>query len=166
MSVNVDALTLSNIAAILLSPVIAVLITLWHQRRQQKRDSRMYILTTLFANRHFPTSEACVQALNMIDVAFLKNKRVRQLWREYFEMLGNSGLDNQPGYEQRQEKNRDLIYEMARSLGYHGAITHNDMQRIYIPRGLGMAAARQEELANELLRVLKASGGLSVSPKA
>ncbi len=166
MLASIDPWTATNMAAILLSPLIAVLVSIWLQRHHQKRDRQLYILTTLYANRHAPISEACVQALHAIDIAFSQHKRVRQLWREYYEMLGNVGLNNPTGFQQRHEKNRDLIHAMAKSLGYRGTITHSDMQRIYVPEGMGKAADRQQEIANELLRVLKASGGVSVVPKS
>lgn len=161
MTIN-DWLT---ILAILLSPVIAVLVTLWMQFRRQARDRQLVVLITLFANRHQPVANECVQALNAIDVVFGSNARVRQLWREYYDMLGNAGLNNPNGFEQRQAKNRELIYAMAQSLGFRGAISHNDMERVYIPEAMGRDRERVDEIARELLRVLKASGGVSLSQR-
>lgn len=153
------------ILAILLSPVIAVLVTIFLQSRKAKKDYKMYIFSALIATRHSPINDETVRALNMIDIAFYKDKNVRKLWREYYEMLHNKGLDNELGYKTRQTKNLELITEMAKVLGYGKEITALDVERVYYPVGLGQAFSRSEEIANELLRVLKASGGLQITEK-
>lgn len=151
-----------NILAIVISPIIAVLISIWVQNRKEKQQHKMYIFTTLMATRHSPIIDEKVRALNMIDVVFHDKPRVRQLWREYFDMLGNEGLNNPTGWDQRQKKNLELIHEIAKVLGYGKAITHLDVDRVYYPVGLGEKSRRTDELLNELLRVLRASGGLQV----
>jgi len=80
-------------------------------------------------------------------------------------MLHNTGLNNELGYKTRQTKNLELITEMAKDLGYSKEITALDVERVYYPVGLGQAFTRSEEIANELLRVLKASGGLQITEK-
>jgi len=99
----------------------------------------------------------------MIDIAFCKDKKVRQLWREYYDMLANKGLDNELGYKTRETKNLELITEIAKVLGYGKEITALDVDRVYSPIGLGKAFDRSEEIANELLRVLRSSGGLQIT---
>ncbi len=153
-----------NIIAVLLSPLIAVLVTVYLQDRREKRNHKMWIFRTLISTRHAPISDENVRALNTIDVVFHDCPRVRELWHEYFDMLANKGLDNELGWNQRQKKNIELITEIAKALGYGHAITHLDVDRIYYPVGLGAQSQRSEDIANELLRVLKASGGLNVSP--
>jgi len=154
-----------NIIAVLLSPVIAVLITLYLQNRREKRNQKLWIFNTLIATRHSPVIEENVRALNMIDVVFHDSQRVRQLWHEYFGMLGNEGLNNEVGWSQRQKKNLEMITEMAKVLGYGEAITYLDVDRVYYPVGLGSQSQKQAAIADELLRVLKASGGVQFAPR-
>jgi hypothetical protein len=149
-----------NILAILLSPVVAVLVTVFLQSRKEKRNQKLWIFNTLIATRHSPIVDENVRALNMIDVVFHDSARVRQLWREYFDMLCNEGLNNPNGWSQRQKKNLELITEMAKVVGYGAAITHLDVDRVYYPIGLGEQSQKAQEIAAELLRVLKASGGV------
>lgn len=54
---------------------------------------------------------------------------------------------------------------MAKSLGYAKSISYLDVDRVYYPVGLGEQTQRTNEIADELLRVLKASYGLQVVPK-
>ena len=135
-------MTAVNIVAILLSPAIAVLITLYLQKRREKRNQKLWIFNTLIATRHSPVIEENVRALNMIDVVFHDSPRVRQLWHEYFDMLGNEGLNNKLGWSQRQKKNLEMITEMAKVFGYGEAITHLDVDRVYYPVGLAINIER------------------------
>jgi len=149
-----------NILAILLSPIIAVLISVHLQNRREKRNQKLWIFNTLIATRHSPILDENVRALNMIDVAYHDSPRVRELWHEYFDMLGNEGLNNPNGWAQRQKKNLEMITEMAKVVGYRTAITHLDVDRVYYPVGLGEQSQTAQQIATELLRVLKASGGV------
>lgn len=159
-------MTLFGVLAVLLSPVIAVLITLWHQGRKEKRDAKRWILQTLIATRHSPITDETVRALNLIDVVFHNAPTVRRLWHEYYDMLGNQGLHNPSGWTTRQKKNLEMLTEMAKVLGYGRAVTHLDVDRVYYPQGLGDQQHRMNEISNELLRVLKGSEGLQVLPRA
>ena len=154
-----------NILAITLSPIIAVLISIWLQDRKEKRQQKLWLLYALISTRHTPLSEESIKALNSIDLVFWDENSVRRLWKEYFEMLNNQGLQNDVGYRQRTTKLLELITEMANVLGYKDAITALDVDRIYLPTGLGKVMERNEELANELLRVLKSSNGFKLSEK-
>ena len=44
---------------------------------------------------------------------------------------------------------------MAKALGYGKAITHLDVDRVYYPVGLGHQSQTVQEIAEELLRVLR-----------
>lgn len=149
-----------NVLAILLSPLIAVLVTVYLQNRREKRNQKLWIFNTLIATRHSPIADENVRALNMIDVAYHDSSCVRELWHEYFDMLGNEGLNNPNGWGQRQKKNLEMITEMAKVVGYRTAITHLDVDRVYNPVGLGEQSQTAQQIGRELLRVLKASGGV------
>lgn len=149
-----------NMAAIVLSPVFAVLISIWIQDRKEIRNRRFSIFNLLVTTRHRIATEDQVRAFNAIDTVFHDCDDVRRQWKEYFDLL------NRPEQEsQWKVKYLELLSAMAASIGYKDAIKHEDLDRIYGPRGLYSEAERQAELSNELLRVLKASGGISLSLK-
>jgi len=154
-----------NILAILFSPIIAVLISVYLQTRREKKKQKLWIFNTLIATRHNPITDENVRALNMIDVVFFDYLSVRKLWHEYFDMLSNEGLNNTIGWSQRQKKNLEMITEMAKLIGYKKAITHLDVDRVYYPVGLGNQSKKTEEISNELLRVLKESHGIQFHSK-
>ena len=128
--------------AILLSPVIAVVVTLWHQGRKERRASKLWVFNTLIGTRHSPLSDQNLRALNLIDVVFHDEAEVRRLWREYFEMLSNVGFNNPAGFATRQKKNLEMLTAMAATLGYKETITHLDVDRVYYPVALAEQAAR------------------------
>lgn len=155
-------ITIVNIIAILASPLVAVLVSAYLQKSKEKKDIKMRILAALISTRHTPVSEEAVRSLNLIDVVFSKDKAVRDLWHEYYEMLHNKGLDNETGHQTWQKKKLELIKEMAKAVGYGEEISHLDIDRVYIPVGLGKSWERNEELANEFLRVLKNTEALQL----
>jgi len=154
-----------SIIAILLSPAIAVGVSMWIQTRREKLQHKRFIFTKLMETRHEIYSQEIVRALNMIDVAFYDNSRVRELWKEYLEMLNNKGLDNPQGWEQRKKKRLELVQGMAKAVGYGKGISHLDVDRFYLPVGLVEERQRAEDIGKELLRVLKESHGIKVVQK-
>jgi hypothetical protein len=158
-------MTIAMIVATLFSPLVAVLVTLWLQSRKEKRDAKRWIFTTLIGSRHRPLADETVRALNMIDVTFHDSAKVRRLWREYFDSLGNTGLQSVEGFKQRQVKNLEMISAMAAELGYGKTVSQIDVDRVYYPIGLGKQVDRSEELADELLRVLKGTQGFVLAAK-
>ena len=149
-----EALT---IIAIVVSPVVAVLVSRYAQDRKEKRQNQLQLLSSLIATRHQATTAEAVRALNLIDVVFHDKTEVRRLWKEYFDMLHNEGLLNPSGYAQWNKKKLELITEMAKVLGYGKEISHLDMDRIYSPVGIAEDTQRTNLLTDELLRVLKAT---------
>jgi hypothetical protein len=154
-----------SIIAILLSPLIAVMVSIRVQDWKEKRHHRRYIFSTLMSTRHQVISDEIVRALNMVDVAFLNKRAVRRLWKEYLEMLNNEGLNNPLGWEQRSQKRLELIQEMAKAVGYGKKISHLDVTRFYMPVGLVEDRQRSKEIGDELLRVLKESHGIKLVQK-
>ena len=159
-----QTVTIINVVALLVSPVIAVVITLWFQWWNEKRRSKLWAFHTLLGYRHAPLSEEPLRALNSIDALFYKDASVRRLWHDYFSMLNNEGLNNENGWRQRNTKYLEMLAEMAKVLGYGQKLTHLDIDRVYRPTGVAMAAERSEALADELLRVLRGTQGLAVVP--
>jgi hypothetical protein len=157
-------MTITAVLAIIFSPVVAVLISLWVQQRRETRQNQLSILTALIGSRHQPLSPEGVRALNMIDLVFHDNEKVRGIWHEYFDMLCNEGLNNPSGFQQRNKKNIELVTAMAAALGYGKAITHLDIDRIYSPVGFWERDRNVAEIHSELLRVLKATARVGVEP--
>lgn len=69
-----------EIAAIIIGPLVAVLITVWLQRRHQKYDAKLRLFTTLMIHRKSnPPAFDWVNALNLIDVVFEDDQEIVRL---------------------------------------------------------------------------------------
>ena len=152
-----------NVIAILLSPIIAVLITLWYQHYKTKQDAKYRLFLTLMAHRKrlVPTYDL-VDSLNTIDVIFANHQNVINLWHEYYAMLCQKFDDT--NYEARSHKHLQLLSEMAKVLGYK-KIQQIDIDKFYVPEAHGAIADYSYKIQTELLRVLQNTSHFLVEPK-
>src|SRR5690242_1689714 len=147
-----ETLAILTLVAIVVSPLVAVLVTTYLQDRKERRTQKVWLLSTLIGTRHNPLADETIRALNLIDVVFHDAPRVRALWHEYYDMLNNAGLNNPVGWEQWKQKNLEMITEMAQSLGYGQAITHLDAARVYTPIGPTEQARKNAQLVDGFLK--------------
>jgi len=142
--------------AILLGPIFAVMITLWYQSKKEKQQHKFLLFQTLMSRRRdFPISQEWVDALNLIDVVFHDNKKAVGLWHAYHEMLGHKERD----YGEENRKYLDLLHSLALGLGYKN-LQQTDIDRFYLPVGLGDQKALSEALQREQLIYLQNSNKL------
>ncbi len=140
-----------SIIAIITGPIFAVIITLWYQKRNEKRNSKMQLFMSLMAHRkEFPVNQEWVNALNLIDVIFVSNKQVVTLWHDYHDLLYRLDRD----FEGENRKYLDLLLAIAHDLGYKD-ILQTDIDRFYTPIGLGDKKKMGEDIQKEYLQFLK-----------
>lgn len=136
-----------ELAALALSPLIAVLVSIWIQNRQEKRRFKFGVLYALVANRYALFADERLKALNAIDLIFRDDLAVRKLYKEYLELLSNQGMENKQGYKTRDNKLSELIGAMARTLGYAGKFSEFDFQRAYVPKYFENVAKQNQKSA-------------------
>jgi hypothetical protein len=152
------------ILAVIIGPVAAVLITLWHQDRKQKIDTKKRIFLTLMAHRRaLPPNPEWANALNLIDVVFGDHPQIVALWHEYYAFLAQIQSWEETT-QQREHKYLELLSAMAHSLGY-GTLQQTDIDKFYVPRAHGEQSVLTAEIQKELLRVLKDTARFVVDPK-
>ena len=151
-----------HLLAIMVSPVFAVLVSMYIQDKKEAKRAKRAILETMISTRHNLINEQTVRVINMIDIIYADDDDVRRLWNEYFVMLNNEGLNNENGYKLRNGKNMELIQAMATAVGIGAKINLLDLSRIYCPQGLVNQNELAQSLAVELLRVLKSTKSLHV----
>lgn len=144
--------------ATLFGPIIAVIITLWHQERSKRRDMEQRLFVTLMAHRKsFPPPVEWVNALNLIDVVFFDRRKVLTAWRDLYDYFHVKPMD----LRQLNHKSVALLTEIAKELGYKN-LQQIDIDKFYSPIAHGEQARTAEALQTELLRVLQATERLSV----
>ena len=133
-----------NLIAIIIIPIIAVLIGQWLQTRSEKRKDKMHIFKTLMTSRVYGWTQESVHCLNIIDIVFADDKKVRNAWKDLYDKycVQNPDESQLKKIETAQYK---LLETMAVSLGYKDKVTWETIQTPYIPKGM----LRQIEAQNQ-----------------
>lgn len=131
---------LLTIIATLLSPLIAVQVTKWIERKRVVRDEQVRVFKTLMATRATNLDPRHVEALNIIDVIFSsdsqKEAKIRQCWKQYLDHLNDSSYARDVWNARRVELFIELLYVMAIFLGFDFDKVHLKNQAYY-PVGHG-----------------------------
>lgn len=127
-------LTVVNIFAVILSPIIALWISNKIQEKKEKRNDKLWILKTLMIQRATIQDVNYVNALNLIDLIFIDSSNVRKAYKElYNEYLKRGESFN---YEKVHRARTKLIETIVNDLGYKDKITWEDIQELYVPEWL------------------------------
>jgi hypothetical protein len=155
-----------NVLAILLSPLIALqigkLLEVLSSRNRRKED----IFNTLMETRAQTLSYEHVRALNKIDVAFYKDKSVRESWGSYRDHLGSypqngDETDKKIWTDKIPQKLADLLANMAKLLKYDFDETLL-IKGAYIPSAHGLIENEQSVLRQALVEVFAFKHPLNV----
>lgn len=138
------ALTIINIIAVALSPVIAVVVGQALQTQSEKRKDKMQIFQCLMTRRITGWAAwESVNALNSIDIVFSDNIAVREQWK----ILRSKFRKEIPLQEQQREQCK-LLELMANALGYKGKVTWENIQSPYYPEGLDQQFALNSQIVS------------------
>lgn len=128
---------MDNIVTVLISTILsgafATIVTLWWQNRNQIKQEKIRIFTILMAKRYEFTAEECVEALNMVDVVFYKDSKVRSAWRDF--KTATDMPDSEAKAQVIVDKRLKMLEVMAESIGYK-QIKWDDINQYYYPIGL------------------------------
>jgi hypothetical protein len=134
-----------TIAAVLLSPLIAVQVTRYLDNKKEVRERQLWIFKTLMATRASSMSPHHVEALNRIDLEFKasskKEKDVIDAWKAYLDLMGDDKMDPSQWNVRRVDLLVELLHKMATVLDYSFDKT-TIKNSSYYPRGFG---AMEEE---------------------
>ena len=141
MTIN-DYLTL---AALIIIPIVAVVIAQWLQNRSEKRKDKVQIFKTLMPSRIYGWTPDSVNALNVIDIVYSDDKKVREAWKDLNDKYRVTNPDQQhlKKIENAQYK---LLEAMANSLGYKDKITWETIQNPYMPVGMAQQIEAQKNM--------------------
>lgn len=119
----------------------------------ERRRLKLFVFTTLMRERANLTSVDAVNALNLIDIAFIDVRKVREAWADLyagFEPTARRGEDVQA------EKVKALLREMADDIGLSDNLRSDDFNRIYYPTAIAEAHRLQSQ---QIKRGLEALSG-------
>jgi len=125
--------TIIVVLTALCSGLIATLVTIWWQKQNAQKAEKVRIFTVLMSKRYNIIAEECVDALNMIDIVFYSDKKVRTAWKEFHDA---TNMPEQPMRGQIiNDKHLKLLEVMAEAIGYKD-IRWEEIKRSYFPQGL------------------------------
>ena len=146
-------LTIVQILAVSVTPLIVWRLGIVYQDRKAKKDAQLNVFLTLMANRKAnPITKEWVDSLNVIDVVFQDDRKVREAWKAYHDSLNNMS----PHFASNNSYMLDLLSEMALSLGYKD-LKQTDIDSFYNPQHFIDQSNLQSQLVTENLRILKHS---------
>jgi hypothetical protein len=149
-----------TIIALIVGPVAAVCITLWYQRRTEKRATKERLFMSLMAHRKsMPPTPDWANALNLIDVVYADSPTIVRQWHSLYDVLTQAPMNMQ----RFNHLYIELLSLMATSLGYR-SIQQTDIDKFYAPQALGDQVVMNAEIQKELLRVLKATHSIPTKP--
>lgn len=130
-----DCNDILNLIAIIVIPIIAVVIGQYLQNKAEKRKDKMQIFKTLMTSRIYGWTQESVHCLNIIDIIFSDDKKVRDAWKDLYDKYC---VQNPDDIQLKKIKNAQykLLETMAISLGYKDKVTWENIQNPYIPNGL------------------------------
>lgn len=141
-----------TLAALLLGPLIAVLITLWRQSRDHAYAAKERLFLTLMAHRKLPPTLESIAALNLIDVVYADHPNILTNWGTLYDLA----VQQQAAGQKWNHEFLLMLQNMAVVLGYK-RLKVTDIDRFYFPTNLGQGVEGQAKIAEEWLRILKAS---------
>ena len=135
-----------NLLAIIIIPIAAVLIGLHLQNRAEKRKDKMHIFKVLMTSRIYGWTQESVHCLNIIDIVFSDDEKVRNAWKDLFDKYCVQNPDDTQ-LKKIQNAQYKLLETMAKSLGYKDKVTWETIQNPYVPNGL--RRQQQEQAASQ-----------------
>lgn len=136
-----EIISIINIIAIVVSPILALLITNWLQDKKTKRNEKLWILKTLMIQRASQKNIDYVNALNLIDIVFVDSPKVletyKKLYKEYATSLDLTNENNRALFvENTKRAETKLLETIINDIGYKDKITWDRIQQPYIPQWL------------------------------
>lgn len=138
-----------NILAIALSPIIANIISIIMNQRNEKRNEKLKILRILMMTR---MNRACIDyanALNLIDVVFYNSKKVRQAYEDLLEMYYKENVSE----NEANIKNLKLIEYIIEDIGYSKKINWNEVSIPYSPKWYFQELEKNEEYKKAIILI-------------
>lgn len=139
----------------LISGLLATLITIYWQKRAEKRRQKMKVFETLMAHRYMIHAEESVKAINSIDVVFYDDKEVRKALTAFMNEAAKK-IEFNPNIG---DKHLKLLEEMAKALKLED-IHWDNIKQSYYPNGL--AQKIQDE---DVLRKIQIQNAIDTAKK-
>lgn len=135
-----------NLIAIIVIPIVAVVIGQYLQNRAEIRKDKMHIFKVLMTSRIYGWTQESVHCLNVIDIVFSDDEKVRNAWKDLYDKYCVKDPD-EVQLKKIQNAQYKLLETISKSLRYKDKVTWETIQNPYIPDG--MRRQQQEQAASQ-----------------
>lgn len=146
-------ISIANLFAIIIIPILSVVIGQHLQINAKKREDKLQIFKLLMSTRIYGWTIESVQALNIIDIVFSDDEKVREAWKTLHECY--CVKDPSPVQLNKIDTAKlKLLETMAISLGYKEQVAWDTIQNPYIPDGMVLQQQAQTQYQTNLNQLL------------
>lgn len=116
----------------ILAAFIGAMSAFWYQKRLENKRDKKAVIQTLMMYRNAGANELnWINALNLIDVVFNENKKVREIYRTFITQCEPNLFKN----GQWRETFYELVEEMGKCSGYK-KLSKSEIRSFYAPESL------------------------------
>lgn len=156
---------LSTLAAITLGPIIAVIVTRMLDRAAETRRRRLDVYRNLMQTRSIRIDPLHVAALNVVEIEFYKDKKVRSSFQSYTQHLSApmpAVAEQDRFFEHRSDLFMNLLSEIGRCVGF--TFDKRDLERLsYVPQGWDSDQTMQRRNAEMLSQLLSGQRAIPIT---
>lgn len=156
---------LATLAAIVLGPIIAVVITRMLDRSAEKRRRRLDVFRNLMQTRGVRLDPVHVATLNLVEIEFYKDDDVRRAFQTYIQHLSSPMpvvAEQDRFLAQRLDLFVNLLSEIGSSVGL--SFDKRDLERLsYVPQGWDSDQNMQRRNAEMLGQLLSGQRAMPIT---
>lgn len=155
----------ATLAAIVLGPIIAVLVTRWLDRSRETRRRRLDVFRNLMQTRGVRLDPVHVAALNILEIEFYYDGKVRKAFQEYIRHLSApmpERAEEKRFLEQRSDLFMNLLFEVGSSVNL--AFDKRDLERLsYVPQAWDSEQSMQRRNVEMLGQLLSGQRAMPIT---
>ena len=156
---------LATLAAIMLGPIIAVIVTRILDRSAERRRRRLDVFRNLMQTRGVRLDPVHVAALNVVEIEFYKDTNVRNAFQSYIQHLSAPMpvvAEQDRFFDQRSDLFMVLLSEIGTSVGF--TFDKRDLERLsYVPQGWDSDQNMQRKNAEMLGQLLSGQRAIPIT---
>lgn len=151
-------LVIAQIIAVAIVPLVVWWLGIMWQDHKTRQDAKENLFSTLMRTRDINVeTREWIESLNLIDVVFQDDFKVRDAWHAYHDSLN----ENSPAHGSKDVFRLELLSEMAKCLGYK-ELRQSEIARTYRPSGFKKKIKEENTLRREWLRILSNSKSITI----
>ena len=153
------------VIATLLSPLIAVQVQVWLERRRTKADRQQQVFYALMRTRASLLVPEHVNALNAVPIEFYGRKRITDAYKDYIAHLNSPPVNPAPSGDRRLDLFMDLLHKLSEELDYKFTVAQLKGE-YYLPKGQFDLEAEQMAIRQGLVNILSGKTALPMDVKS